>query len=241
MLLTNKNLSDIHLWLEEVNSTGAAALIDKPKGWTSFDVVAKLRKAVNIKKVGHAGTLDPLATGLLILCFGRATKQISDFQDQSKKYITKVRLGSTTQSYDSEFEEENIYDVSHLTVDSIRNAVNSFIGKIDQVPPQFSAIKIAGKPLYKHARKGNSIVIEPRQVEIFDIEIISIELPFVDLSVHCSKGTYIRSLARDLGENLRVGAYMKELRRTAIGEYSVDDAVTVERVINELNLIRKIS
>jgi tRNA pseudouridine55 synthase len=234
MLLTNKNINDINLWMEEVQSIGAAALIDKPKGWTSFDVVAKLRKAVGIKKVGHAGTLDPLATGLLILCFGKATKQISSFQDQSKKYITKVRFGAITQSYDSEFEEENICDVSHLSTDSIRNAVNSFIGKIDQVPPQFSAIKIGGKPLYKHARKGNSIVLEPRQVEIYDIEIISIELPFIDLFVHCSKGTYIRSLARDIGEKLDVGAYMKELRRTAIGDYSVDDAVLVEDVVNEL-------
>jgi tRNA pseudouridine55 synthase len=235
MILTNKNLSEINQWMEEVHSIGAAIMIDKPKGWTSFDVVAKLRKAVGIKKIGHAGTLDPLATGLLILCLGKATKQISDFQDQYKKYIAKVRLGATTKSYDSEFEEENIIDVSNLNLDLIKGTIDSFKGVIEQVPPQYSAIKVGGQPIYKLARKGKSVQLEPRKVEIYEIEIKSVDLPYVDISIRCSKGTYIRSLARDIGEKLGVGAYMKELRRTAIGDYSVEDSITVENVVNEMN------
>jgi tRNA pseudouridine55 synthase len=232
-LLTKATLADYADWLRDAtdaNSAGGAMLVDKSKDWTSFDVVAKLRGMTRIRKIGHAGTLDPLATGLLIVCVGKATKSINEFQEQTKGYRAVVKLGATTKTDDAEAVEEHITPTEHITNEQIAAVVQSFIGAIEQIPPMFSAIKKNGVPLYKLARKGQEIEREPRRVTIDAIVIDSIKLPFVTLTITCSKGTYIRSLARDIGERLGVGGYLTDLRRTSIGAYSVDDAFTVADV-----------
>lgn len=214
-------------WLEAAATSGAAALIDKSLGWTSFDAVAKMRSLTHIKKIGHAGTLDPLATGLLILCFGKATKLIEQFQGLPKHYSAIVKLGAVTRTDDAEAPEENICETGDLSHDDITDVLKRFIGKIEQVPPIFSAIKSGGQPLYKAARKGRSVTPQPRITHIYSIEIRKVELPFIELEVHCSKGTYIRSLARDIGAALGCGGYLSSLRRAAIGDFLADDALTV--------------
>ena len=209
---------------------GSVILVDKPLEWTSFDVVNKLRYALKVKKIGHAGTLDPLATGLLILCSGKMTKQIETFQAQEKEYTGKMILGKTTPSYDLETEINSETDISHLQEQEIMEATSQFTGIISQVPPAFSAIKVKGKRAYESARKGEEIKLNPREVEVPVFEITAIDLPEVSFRVVCSKGTYIRSLVRDFGEALGVGAYMSELRRTRIGDFKVEEAKTIEEL-----------
>ena len=218
----------------EYFQSGQVIVIDKPLHWTSFQVVNKLRwairKAFSIKKikVGHAGTLDPLATGLLVICTGKMTKQISSFQGQEKEYTGTITLGSTTPSFDLETEIDARFTTDHITDDLIHQTTKQFIGKIEQFPPVFSAIKKDGKRLYEFARAGESVDIKSRQVEITEFEITAINGLFLKFRVVCSKGTYIRSLAHDFGKALNSGAHLSELRRTRIGNFSVENALTPE-------------
>jgi tRNA pseudouridine55 synthase len=209
---------------------GHVLLVDKPLEWTSFDVVKKLKYALNLKKVGHAGTLDPLASGLLILCTGKKTKEIEKFQNQAKEYEGTLVLGQTTPSYDLETEPTAAVDITHITKQQINKATFSFIGEVEQTPPIYSAVKVDGKRAYLHARKGNDIKLRSRVVEIAKFEILSIDLPQVKFLVSCSKGTYIRSLVNDFGNKLGVGAYLSQLRRTKIGDYKVTDAHSIEEL-----------
>lgn len=231
-ILSKKNIEQFDEWLINTRETGGVILIDKEQGWTSFDVCAKLKWTLKIKKIGHAGTLDPLATGLLILCLGRATKTIINYQNLEKTYFAKVKLGATTITDDSEGDEENITSTDHLKKEEISDVIDSFVGEIYQVPPMFSAIKVKGKRLYKEARKGRTVKVEARKVTVYDIAEREINIPTIDFSVKCSKGTYIRTIAKDIGAKLNVGGYLAALRRTAIGEYNVDDALTISDVIN---------
>ncbi len=210
-------------------AAGEVILIDKPKTWTSFDVVKKIRWLIQVKKVGHAGTLDPLATGLLILCSGKKTKTIESIQSQEKEYIVEFKLGATTASYDAEQPEENLLDCGELTEAAIAKAIEGFTGEISQIPPQFSAVKVNGKRAYKSAREGKKVEIKPRNVTIYDYELLEFKAPnWGKARIRCSKGTYIRTLVHDLGQVLGVGAYILELRRTKIGDYLVEDAITPE-------------
>ena len=209
---------------------GRVLLIDKPFEWTSFDVVNKLRYKLKIKKIGHAGTLDPLATGLLIICVGKMTKRIDEFMGLEKEYTGKFVLGQITASHDLETDVSETKDISHLTEEKIRQATRPFIGKILQVPPLHSAIKIGGKRAYEFARKGKALELKSRDVEITDFEITDIALPIVSFRIVCSKGTYIRSIARDYGEVLGTGAYLSELCRTRIGRFLLEDAISPEAV-----------
>ena len=211
---------------------GQILLIDKPLNWTSFQAVNALkwgiRKNFDLKKIkiGHAGTLDPLATGLLIICAGKFTKRIPELQGQTKEYTGTITLGSTTPSYDLETEIDNTYPTTHITKDLIHATTKKFIGEIEQIPPIFSALKKDGKRLYEFARAGKTVEIKPRQINILAFEITSIEMPNVHFRVACSKGTYIRSLAHDFGKALNSGGHLSSLRRTKIGDYNVDNALT---------------
>lgn len=219
---------------------GQVLLIDKPLTWTSFQAVNKLRWAIrqayNIKKikVGHAGTLDPLATGLLVICTGKMTKQINTFQGQEKEYTGTFVIGSTTPSYDLETEISEIFPKEHVTEELIHKTTEQFIGKIEQFPPIFSAIKKEGKRLYEFARAGETVEIKSRQVEITEFEITNISGNNIDFRVVCSKGTYIRSLAHDFGKALNSGAHLSVLRRTRIGDFKVEDGLTPEAFIATL-------
>lgn len=215
----------------ESQEEGRILLINKPYEWTSFDVVNKLRFKLKIKKIGHAGTLDPLATGLLIICTGKMTKRIEEFMGLEKEYTGKFVLGCTTPSHDLETKLSAMKDISAITESQIRLASQSFIGIINQVPPVHSAIKVGGKRAYQFARKGQELVLEPRAVEVKVFDIIEVRLPEVTFRIICSKGTYIRSIARDFGDLLGVGAYLSELCRTRIGMYSLDKAITIDEVI----------
>ena len=220
--------------------TGEMILIDKELNWTSFDVVSKLRnsikKKLNIKKikVGHAGTLDPLATGLLIICTGKMTKRINEFAGLNKTYIGKITIGSTTPSYDLETKPNVYYPTEHINKNLIIETAKKFVGKIDQKPPVFSAIKKDGVRLYKLARKGLKVEVEKREIIIHDFLISSINFPEVEFSLNCSKGTYIRSLAHDFGKELGSGAHLSELRRTYIGDYSVDNSLKLMEFIRNI-------
>lgn len=222
---------------------GQLLLIDKPLEWTSFQVVNKLRWAIrkkfNIKKikVGHAGTLDPLATGLLIICTGKFTKRINDYQGLPKEYTGTFTLGSTTPSFDLETEVDKTYPTVHINEALIKDATAQFIGEIDQKPPLFSAIKRNGERLYNIARRGEVVPIKSRKISIYEFEITRIALPEVDFRVKCSKGTYIRSLANDFGRALNSGAYLSALRRTKIGDLSVNDAMDPLVFVNKVNLL----
>ncbi len=213
---------------------GELLLIDKPLGWTSFDAVnfirSFLRKMYNLKKlkVGHAGTLDPLATGLLIICTGKMTKKINEYQGMDKTYIGSMKMGLTTPSYDAETEPDQQFDISGLTEERLIQATELFKGEIEQVPPIYSAIKVDGKRAFKHARKNEDVKLKSRQVTIHEFSLYHIDLPDIDFSVRCSKGTYIRSLVHDFGKSLNNGAYLTGLRRTEIGEYKVANAFTLE-------------
>lgn len=219
---------------------GQCILIDKPLNWTSFQVVNKLRWAIRKKfdlkkiKVGHAGTLDPLASGLLIICTGKMTKQIENFQGQVKEYIADLTLGATTPSYDLETEIDANFETAHIDKEKLRDVMKQFKGEISQKPPLFSAIKKDGKRLYELARAGKTTDIKSRKVHIYELELLDFELPKVTLRVRCSKGTYIRSLANDLGKALESGAHLSALRRTKIGDYSVSQASTIEQFLKDL-------
>ncbi len=219
---------------------GQVLLIDKPLNWTSFQVVNKLRweikQAFKIKKikVGHAGTLDPLATGLLIICTGNFTKKINNYQALTKTYTGTFTLGATTPSYDLETEINQTFSTAHITKTLVKNTTKQFTGIINQKPPIFSAIKKDGKRLYELARAGETTEIESRKIEILSFEIIKFELPKMDFKVVCSKGTYIRSLAHDFGKTLNSGAYLSTLRRTKIGNFNVADASSLPDFIDSL-------
>lgn len=234
--------------------TGKVLLIDKPLKWTSFDAVNKIRWQLKQKlkqklKVGHAGTLDPLATGLLIICTGKFTKRIDEFQAQEKEYTGTFVIGASTPSSDMEHEVDEHFPIEHITDEMIFAATKNFTGEIDQSPPLFSAIKVDGKRAYKMARKGDETILPTRKVEVREFEIQEIRRPVrsspeeigknrdiieVDFRVSCSKGTYIRSLARDFGKALESGAYLSVLRRTRIGEFRIEDAVTIEGFVASL-------
>jgi len=209
---------------------GRVLLINKPYTWTSFDVVNKLRYILKTKKIGHAGTLDPLATGLLIICVGKMTKRINDFMGMEKEYTGKLVLGQTTPSYDLETEVSTPQNIAHISHDMIQNVTRQFMGKTAQLPPVYSAIKVNGKRAYEFARTGSEVELKPREVEIRIFEITSIDLPEVSFRVVCSKGTYIRSLVHDVGKVLGVGAYLSELCRTRIGAYKLENANAVEEI-----------
>lgn len=215
--------------LEKIQE-GQIFLIDKPLDWTSFDAVNKIRwnirKTYHLKKikVGHAGTLDPKATGLLIICTGKFTKKIESIQAESKVYTGQIKLGATTPTYDTESEEDQFFPIEHITDELIHQNIEKFKGEIEQYPPIHSALKVDGKRMYELARAGVEVEVKLRKITIYDFKITKIDLPFVEFEVHCSKGTYIRSLAYDFGQSLNSGGYLTELRRTKIGEFSVDAA-----------------
>lgn len=214
---------------EEIQE-GKIFLIDKPLDWTSFDVVNKIRwnirKAYNLKKikVGHAGTLDPKATGLLIICTGKFTKRIDEIQAESKVYTGRIKLGVVTPTYDTESEETETFPIDHISEELIHTTAQKFIGEIEQFPPAHSAVKQDGKRLYELARAGKEIELKPRRISIQEFRITKIEMPFVEFEIQCGKGTYIRSLAYDFGKALNSGGYLTELRRTKIGDFSVENA-----------------
>ena len=212
----------------QIFGEGQVILINKPLEWTSFDVVKKIRNLIRIKKVGHAGTLDPLATGLLILCTGKFTKKINEYMLQEKEYIGSFTLGATTPTYDLESDPENFKLYGNISEKNILAASNKFIGEIMQVPPAHSAIKIDGKRVYELAREGKEVNLEPRKVFIKEFVITKIELPVIYFKVKCSTGTYIRSLANDFGKALGCGAYLSGLCRTRIGEFTINNATTIE-------------
>jgi len=203
---------------------GKVLLLDKPIGWTSFDLVKKVRNLTRVIKVGHAGTLDPLATGLMIVCTGKFTKSIDAYMGMQKEYIGTMVLGATTPTYDLESEPENFKSTDAITKEAIQKATLPFIGEIFQMPPQHSAIKKDGRRLYESARLGIEVKVDPRKVTIESFEITKIDLPEVEFKVVCSTGTYIRSLVKVFGEALQVGAYMSALRRTRIGDFTIEDA-----------------
>jgi tRNA pseudouridine55 synthase len=224
-MITNKSNDLTHVDY----ASGEVLLIDKEKGKSSFNAVYRVRKIVNVKKVGHAGTLDPAATGLLIICIGRnKTKEIPMYQEFEKNYSGTIEIGKRTPSLDGETEVNEENDYSYVTSEMIEETRKSFIGKNQQVPPMYSALKQKGKRLYKLARKGIVVERQPREIEIYDFTITRVELPEIDFRIRCSKGTYIRVIADDFGTKLKCGAYLKSLRREAIGEYNVADALTID-------------
>ncbi|MFZ0455723.1 MAG: tRNA pseudouridine(55) synthase TruB [Ignavibacteriaceae bacterium] len=215
---------------------GETILIDKPFRWTSFHVVHNLRKAVGVKKVGHAGTLDPMATGLLIVCTGKKTKEITTFQELEKTYTGIITLGKTTTSMDLETEIIEEKPFNNINEEMIFKAKEEFTGQILQIPPMYSAVKYKGKALYKYARKGKTVEREPREVFISKFNITNIELPDIHFEISCSKGTYIRVIANDLGISLGCGALLSSLRRTKIGNYNVENALLVDDFIEKIGL-----
>jgi tRNA pseudouridine55 synthase len=225
---------DVNQIKEDDIQDGKMLLVDKPLTWTSFDVVKYIRKSLVSKfkikriKVGHAGTLDPLATGLLIICIGKQTKQISIYQNLSKTYTGKFKLGETTPSYDAETEVNKSFNYDHIKEKDIINLSQKFTGKLMQKPPIFSALKKNGKRMYEYARENKKIEIQEREINIYEFEIIKFTDPYIEFKITCSKGTYIRSIANDFGEKLNSGSYLSELRRINIGEFSVLNALQIE-------------
>ncbi len=221
---------------------GEVLLFDKNLDWTSFDLVQRVRntlcRALGIRKlkVGHAGTLDPLATGLLVLCTGKATKKIESIQKEEKEYVATLKLGATTPSFDMETEEDSQNNCSGISRETLETTLQKFRGEIDQVPPVFSAVKVKGRRAFDFARNGENLKLQPKKIVIHTINLESFELPFVTIRVVCSKGTYIRALARDIGEELKCGAYLTALRRNRIGKFKIEDAVTVDYFLKNLDL-----
>jgi len=219
---------------------GEILYFNKPLTWTSFQLVAKVRNTIcrhlDIKKlkVGHAGTLDPLATGVMIICTGRATKRIEEFQYQTKEYIATLELGATTPSYDLEKEIDNRFDFSHVTEKMVEETVKKFVGRIQQIPPSFSACKVNGRRAYEMARKGHEVTLKPKVLVIDEIELLECPLPMVKIRVVCSKGTYIRALARDLGEALNCGAHLTALCRTRIGDIRLENCLNADDFTKEM-------
>ncbi len=221
---------------------GEVLLFDKEREWTSFDLVQKIRnvlcKKLKIKKlkVGHAGTLDPLATGLLIVCTGKSTKLIEKFQNREKEYLATIKLGATTPSFDMETKEDSQKSVEQITPEIIYETLQQFRGETEQVPPVFSAVKVKGKRAFDYARKGEELKLQPRKIVITEIITEKIELPYVSFRIICSKGTYIRALARDIGYKIGCGAYLTQLERTRIGEFKVENAMTIDDFIKNLDM-----
>lgn len=215
---------------------GAIICVNKPYGWTSFGVVNKVRyfvcrkQGVKKLKVGHAGTLDPLATGVMILCTGRATKRIEEFQAHTKEYVATLRLGATTPSFDLEKEVDATYPTDHITRELVEETLRQFVGSIEQVPPAFSACKVDGKRAYDLARKGREVELKPKTLVIDEIELLAYELPDIRIRVVCSKGTYIRALARDIGIALHSGAHLTALERTRVGDVRLEDCLALDQV-----------
>lgn len=227
---------------------GQVILIDKPLKWTSFDVVNKVRYLLKNQfglkkiKVGHAGTLDPLATGLLIICTGKFTKQIETFQATSKEYVGTFMVGATTPSFDRETEIDRTFDTAGITKEEVEAVLESFVGEQDQIPPIFSAKQIGGQRAYVAARKGHDVELKPSRINIECLELIDYSFPLVTVRIKCSKGTYIRALARDFGERLGSGAYLHDLRRTASGDFSLNDAIDIlefEKIIKNMKPLPK--
>ena len=214
---------------------------DKPLGWTSFNLVNRVRgvlsRHLGVKKlkVGHAGTLDPLATGVMILCTGKNTKLIESFQYQTKEYVATIKLGATTPSFDLETEIDAEYPTEHITEELVKETLAKFIGEIQQIPPTYSAIKINGKRAYEYARKGDEVELKPKTLVIDEIELLEYKMPEIVVRVVCSKGTYIRALARDIGEALQSGGHLTALRRTRIGDIRVEDCLQYDDFVNNLN------
>jgi tRNA pseudouridine55 synthase len=226
-MMIKKGISD----LSEVDfQSGQVLLIDKPLGWTSFKVVHQLRQITGVKKIGHAGTLDPLATGLLILATGKKTKDITEYQAQEKTYTGTITLGKTSPSMDLETEPDGIFSLEGISEEDILRARDLFTGKILQVPPMYSAVKFQGKTMYNLARKGKVVELSAREIEIREFQVTSLELPEVNFRIVCSKGTYIRKIADDLGKVLGCGGILSSLRRTKIGGYSVDEALKMDEI-----------
>ncbi|MBC8266804.1 MAG: tRNA pseudouridine(55) synthase TruB [Flavobacteriales bacterium] len=223
--------------------SGELLLIEKPLEWTSFDVVKKVRNLIKKKlqikkiKVGHAGTLDPLATGLLIVCTGKFTKRIEEIQGQEKTYMGNFTLGATTPSFDKETKVNHTFDTTHITKQLLEKTAKQFVGEINQIPPIFSALKKDGKRLYNFARKNEEVEIKKRKVVVLSFEITDINLPEVGFKIRCSKGTYIRSIANDFGNSLNSGAYLSKLCRTEIGEYNLKDAFSLNQVEEKIKLL----
>jgi tRNA pseudouridine55 synthase len=223
---------------ENTVQEGQVILIDKPLNWTSFDVVKKLKYTLKAKKIGHAGTLDPLATGLLILCTGKKTKSIESYQAQLKEYTGTITLGATTPSYDLETDPEDFKDYDHITEEACKEVAKSFLGVIQQTPPIFSAVKKEGKRAYELARAGKEVKLKSKEIEILAFDITRFELPELDFRISCSKGTYIRSIANDFGGKLKVGGYLSSLRRTKIGDFDVNDASDLAQFV-EANKVER--
>lgn len=231
------------LYFEEKGNfpEGALFIVNKPLTWTSFDVVNKLKFTIlhQLKerkriKIGHAGTLDPLATGVVIVCVGKYTKRIEEFQAGEKEYIAEIKLGATTPCFDKELPEDKQYPTTHITETLLADILPSFTGEILQTPPLYSALKIEGKRAYKLARQGKEATVKPRKVFISNIKILSYEAPFLKLKINCGKGTYIRALARDLGKALDSGAYLTALKRTKVGDFSIENASSIESCLEEV-------
>ncbi|MBR2261257.1 MAG: tRNA pseudouridine(55) synthase TruB [Paludibacteraceae bacterium] len=223
---------------------GEILYFDKPLRWTSFDLVNKARNIIRYQlgvkklKIGHAGTLDPLATGVMIVCTGKCTKQIDTFQYQTKEYVATLQLGSTTPSFDLETEVDGVYPTEHITEELLKETLSKFIGEIKQVPPVYSAVKINGKRAYQYARKGEEVEIKPKTLVIDEIELLSFADNVATIRVVCSKGTYIRALARDIGLELNSGAHLIALKRTRIGDVKVDDCVSIEKFESMIQAIK---
>lgn len=222
---------------------GEILVVDKPLGWSSFHVVKKLRGALTSRlrrvgirkiKVGHAGTLDPLATGVMIVCTGRATKEIDRLQAGVKEYVATIRIGATTPSFDRETPVDATYPVEHITQALVEEVVGKFVGTIEQIPPDYSACKVDGHRAYKMARRGEAVDLKPKTLVIDEIEILDFDMPLLTLRIVCSKGTYIRALARDIGKALGSGAYLEALRRTRVGDFSLDDARSIGDAVEHL-------
>ncbi|MEL6556757.1 MAG: tRNA pseudouridine(55) synthase TruB [Bacteroidota bacterium] len=227
--------------VKEHFTLGQTLLIDKPLEWTSFDIVKKIRNTIRIKKVGHAGTLDPLASGLLIVCTGKHTKKIESYQGQIKEYTGIIELGKTTPSYDLETEFDSEKTTDGITLEQIEQVIGSeLIGEISQVPPVYSALKVGGERLYNKARRNETVEVKSRQVIVDRFEVVRFENPEVHFKIVCSKGTYIRSLAHDLGQKLNCGGYLKSLRRTKIGDFSVEDAHDINSFVDEVKLMSEL-
>ena len=234
----HKRLSNLS---KEDFESGVVLLINKEINWTSFDVVKKIKNLLKEKfrfkkiKVGHAGTLDPLATGLLVICTGKSTKMISEIQNQKKEYTGELTMGATTPSYDLETEIDHRYDISNISEKDISSKTKLFIGEVSQKPPIFSAIKVKGERLYEKARRGEKINIKKRKITVYNFKLTKILLPKIHFIIECSKGTYIRSIAHDFGKSLNSGAHLSKLVRTKIGEFDLKDAKSIIEFENELN------
>lgn len=221
---------------------GEILVFHKDLNWTSFDVVNKVRyelcRMMGVKKlkVGHAGTLDPLATGVIVLCTGKATKRIESIQATEKEYVATLKVGATTPSFDLETEEDSTQDYSHVTKELLQEVLSGFIGEIEQVPPVFSAVKVKGKRAFDYARSGEEVKLQAKKIVIHEVEIENFDLPYIKLRVTCGKGTYIRALSRDIGEALNCGAYLTGLERTRVGEYDLDDAFKVDYFLENLKI-----